>query len=85
MEEKNRELNVVLRWKGRKVKHFKGKEYLVQDIALHTETGEHIVVYRALYGNCKLYARPLKMFMSKTDKVKHPEATQEYRFELVVE
>lgn len=85
IEENITDLNIITRWIGRKVRHFKGKEYLIQDIALHTETGENMVIYRALYGECKLYARPLKMFISKVDKVKHPEATQEYRFELVVD
>lgn len=45
MEEDITDLNIVSRWKGRKVRHFKGKEYLVQDIALHTETGENMVIY----------------------------------------
>lgn len=85
IEENITDLNIITRWIGRKVRHFKGKEYLIQDIALHTETRENMVIYRALYGKCKLYARPLKMFISKIDKVKHPEATQEYRFELVVD
>ena len=67
----------------RKVRHFKGKEYLVEDIAYHTEDEEYVVVYRALYGDCKLYVRPLSMFVSKVDKNKYPDATQEYRMELI--
>ena len=63
-------------------KHFKGEYYLVMDIVNHSETGEQLVLYRALYGDNKFYVRPLDMFISKVDKDKYPNIKQEYRFEL---
>lgn len=52
---------------GRVVTHFKGKDYLVLDVAKHTETGEDLVIYKALYGANDIYARPIKMFLSEVD------------------
>ena len=62
-------------------KHFKGDYYLVTGVAKHSEIGEKLVIYKALYGECELFARPYDLFVSKVDKVKYPNVTQEYRFE----
>ena len=45
-----------------KYKHFKGNEYEVLHIATHSETGEKMVVYKALYGDYGIWVRPLSMW-----------------------
>ena len=74
---------------GQVYRHFKGFLVVVVAIAKHTETNEELVVYTCVSHDANhkggIFARPLDMFYEKIDKDKYPEATQEYRFELISE
>ena len=85
--------------KGDIVRHFKRETiteynpglvylYRIVDIAKHTETGEDMVIYEALYTSeimgvtrGELFARPYDMFISEVDHEKYPDIKQKYRFE----
>ena len=43
-------------------RHFKGNLYRVEDVAFHSEDCSEMVVYRALYGDNKLWVRPKSMW-----------------------
>ena len=64
------------------VRHFKGGLYKILEFSTHTETNEKLVTYQSLTDH-RVWTRPYDMFMSKVDKEKYPNATQEYRMELV--
>lgn len=77
---------------GDTVQHFKREnvnpesaEYLYRILAFaqHTETGEKLVIYQALYPPYKTCARPYDMFISEVDRDKYPDVKQQYRFEVV--
>ena len=64
-------------------RHFKGNIYQIRCLAKHSETGEMMVVYQAMYDTFQIYVRPLAMFMEEVDFEKYPDARQQYRFELL--
>ena len=43
-------------------RHYKGNEYQLYEVATHSETGEQLAIYRPLYGDRGLWARPLAMW-----------------------
>lgn len=65
---------------GTVVRHFKGCLYQILTQATHSETGEELVIYTSLTEK-KTCARPKKMFLSRVDREKYPDAAQVYRFE----
>ena len=51
-----------------KYRHFKGNEYEVVAIANHSETMEKMVVYKALYGECGFWVRPISMWNETVER-----------------
>ncbi len=68
---------------GEFYRHFKDRLYQIIAVAYDAETEQQVVVYQALYGDYRVWVRPLENFLSRTDREKYPEASQEWRFERV--
>lgn len=79
---------------GQIYRHYKGDYYVIELLGRHSETGEKMVVYRALYGDGAVWCRPLELFLGESpiydpslsdpDRLSDQELlrTQRYRFEL---
>ena len=51
-----------------KYRHFKGNEYELIAVAKHSETLEHMVVYKPLYGEGGYWVRPAAMWKEWVDR-----------------
>lgn len=49
-------------------RHWKGRHYRLLCLATHTETGERLVVYQALYGERACWVRPLAMWQESVTR-----------------
>ena len=76
--------DIVQHFKRELIKGEKGAQYLYEIIAVanHTETNEYLMIYKALYGDQLVYARPLDMFLEEVDHEKYPDVKQIHRFEI---
>ena len=59
-------------------RHYKGNRYQVLDLALHSETLEPMVIYKALYGMGEIWVRPANMW---NEEVTLPDGQTVKRFE----
>lgn len=62
-------------------KHFKGDFYLISGITRNLLTDEFEVLYKALYGKCKMFTRPIEDFLSILDSDQIMQYGQQRRFQ----
>ena len=72
---------------GQRYRHFKkGNIYIVVIPCVYdTEDMKEYVIYRGGDNKRHMWARPVSEFMSEVDRNQYPQATQQYRFELIEE
>ena len=70
---------------GKVYKHFKGNYYFVENVGLHSETKERMVIYKPLYDrqDSQIWVRPEKMFLEEIAERPDNVTGQKHRFELV--
>lgn len=65
---------------GKRFRHFKGTVYVVDKIAVHSESAALMVIYHAENQPDQVWCRPAEMFFSPVDKIKYPDVEQYERF-----
>lgn len=70
---------------GKIYRHFKNKLYLVEDVAIDCDTLKEVVIYRALYGDNKLWVRDKEDFLDEVGIRPNNDniTNQKYRFERI--
>jgi len=61
-------------------RHYKGQQYQLMNLATHSESGQQLAIYRCLYGDFSIWARPLEMFL---ENVCLPDGQIVPRFQLI--
>lgn len=65
-------------------RHFKtGALYYTMHFAGHTENGEELIVYHALYGEKETHSKPTDLFLEEVEEGRDNPLNQKYKYELV--
>ena len=72
---------------GKIYRHFKSEDklYRVEDVAIDCENLREMVIYRALYGDNKLWVRDKEDFLAEVGNRADNVTNQKYKFELYEE
>lgn len=74
----------VIGWQGKVIQHSSGNLYLILDTHVrHIETDERMILYKALYDDCKTYIAPVKIFMERCSPELFEKRGLEFSFQLV--
>lgn len=60
-------MNSKVTVKPGRYRHYKGRSYEFICLAYHTETEEPMVIYQALYGTRKVWARPYSLWIEEVE------------------